>query len=130
MDSVLSDTSDIVRAVKPIMPPVSMAMQIPTFEETTNFIPGMPAQNGGIPAMPPMTTLGNSEVTSGIPTGVPMISPAKTNSSIPPPVFAKADDEVTKFGRAYNVAKKTAEKFKVEKVEDFITLVEEIKNNL
>ena len=70
------------------------------------------------------STMGSEEVTTGIPlglTGMPMVRPEVPK--IPP-------NEDVKYGKAFGVAKKTFSKFKVETVEAYIDLVEEIKNNL
>jgi len=124
LESIGSDFSDIAKATRPMpsMPPVSMATQIPTNEETTSFIPTAPVDNRPIG--------GHAETTSEIPTGqaVPKAERVITTNVIPNAPSALSEDQ--KFGKAFNIAKSTLTELKIRKVDDFINLVEKIKSNL
>ena len=101
----ISGGNDIAKAMKPTasMMPVSMAESISTNEEVTTGIPmGL--------AMPPMQ----------------MVPTANVPRVVPPQIV----NEDAKYGKAFQVATKTAKKLKVASLPAFLELVEEIKNNL
>jgi hypothetical protein len=135
LDVIGGDMSDIAKATKPIMPPVSMATTITTAEETTHFV----NEGQGLPTVPMNASIGNSEVTTEIPTGpLPfnnnrskeLQSVSISHDGKPSVTFVPTINEDLKFGKAFNIAKSTVSSFKVETIEAFINLVEKIKENI